>query len=218
MINKDFLRSLKSATPAEAVVGITEYYFNLYSNYDSLDDRYLLSVEVMGLLSTLSKKYKLNIGPPQVKGSKSDYVSTLYSYISNKQSEFRVIYYNEHVSDKSEKYASILFDESILCESDVENIQDLLLKLREVVDATTEISEDIKCKIIENIAAIEKQLHGIVIDLPKIMGLLVPLWMLAKEAKDAFEIVKIVMDIVGKAIAQSNGLELPPGQNFNLLE
>jgi hypothetical protein len=206
MIEKDFLRSLRGLHPYEVVVGIGDYYIEKLSNMPDPEERYKFSVEVMAVLVDCGNRLKLELGHPRVSGGKPEFVSITAGFIQERINQYREMIYKNGVSIKGQRYGDILFGEEFLSEPDIKQIQELLLKLRQSVSEASDLNPVTKNKILENIEDIEKELHGMSVDSRKLFGLLIPLWVLTKGAKNAFDIVVLILQITTQGLEKQTGI------------
>jgi len=205
--NKEFLKSIKGLKPSESIVTVIDTFQLKWGQTSDINQKYMLSVETMSILMALCKRYKIDFNPPGVKGATQHYVDMVWSFTQDFQNIHRKIMYDSKVSSNSDKYFAALFDEPYLSEDDIGEIQELLLRLRQVVDETSHVSQDSKESIFSSITKIEQELHSCA-------GILLPLYAKAKEIKDAYELVAAISGIVGAAIAKAHALNLLPGKGI----
>ncbi|KAF0220176.1 MAG: hypothetical protein FD174_1415 [Geobacteraceae bacterium] len=207
MIERAFLESLKGLHQYEVIVGIGDYYMEKYPKL-TLGDQYKFGIEVMAILVDCGSRFGLNLGHPNMSGGKQEFVNSVNSFIQTKINEYRQRIYKEGITVKGQKYGEMLFGPDSLSTSEIEEIQDLLLKLRKVISDSPDIAENVKPKILRNIEDIEKEIHGVTIDCHKLMGLLIPLWALTKEVKEGYEILIIIIQIAAHGIENQTGIPL----------
>lgn len=206
MIEKEFLESLKGLHPYEVIVGIGDHYMEKLSTLSDVNTRYKLASEIMAILADCGTRFKLNLGHPAITGGKDQFINIATQFIQKQINLYRERVYKEGVSIKGQRYGEILFGDESLSKSDIDEIQELLLKLRQNVSDTADLTDVARNKIIKNIEDIEKELYGITVDSRKLFGLLMPLWVMTKETKTAFDIVVVILQIATKGLEKQTGI------------
>ena len=218
--DEEFLKSLPEE-PFSAIRKICEKYSDVFSKLSDTSTRYPLIVEFYALIAAYSEANGLGINVPKVEGEypvdakqAGDFVEHLQSETSREMGKSAFQRYKDSFATGLGGVFHYEFSKG-----DLDNIQELLNKLRDLISESQELGEDHKHRLLKKLERLQSELHKKVSDLDRFWGFFIDasivVGLMGENAKPMVDVIKKIVGIIWPT--QTRAYELPSDFPFKLL-
>jgi len=216
-----FIESLPEDLPL-AVKIIGDRFFDLFNSLQRRNENAReLILESRALLSVLSEIGGLEIRVPESESDPAKDAQKMVSCIHNlRDSATRITESNKLQRYRelfAAKFGTVFHYE--FSEGDLERIQELINRLRDLIGVSKELQESHKQRLLRKLEKLQSELHKKVSDLDRFWGFFIDASIVAgqigENAKPIVEVMKEIVSIIWPT--QTRGYDLPSNFPFKLL-
>jgi hypothetical protein len=217
MLDNDFFNSLPS-DDIEAIILITEKYEKIPPEGKNID----LAIRTYIAIRELAKNVNMNVVDIEFVGPTGENLNRIRAYINIVFDEAKRIKINRILNDEEINFKSIRANsyEYEFKDDDFKRLQELINKLRELLQRSPEISENHRFRLLNRLEGLQKELHKRVSNLDRALGFLLDVSIIVKQtgegAKPIADLAKEISKLITQVILISKGL--PPGEIPPLLK